>query len=332
MQIFGREVFTSAILCLFLSTLTAYAGGPASYKAALYLYFREVKAFPIIQPEEEKSGDIYIMPDLGFVARREDCIGDKARNISETHLYNWIEASSSTADASIGGTLRRVLDATIGAGIDREGSVDISFTESTVDMLTQIEVDALIASREERCWSALKRFFAPGKPYLESVPWILQDVISSKMTINVGSKSVITAEAKAALDAELAEMVADPSLKIKVLGSSANRATLVVDKVYPVAYRPAYLSLDDIDRLQALQDNGFFEWLSQAIGLRETSEEQLRQIREKFPENLLRPSERYAQMMEGRPVKFDRENEIHLAYIERADLLLAASWEVYSER
>jgi hypothetical protein len=100
---------------------------------------------------------------------------------------------------------------------------------------------------------------------------------------------------------------------------------------FPVAWRPAYISMNHFNDLNNLDELGFFKRFLAALGVIDPPREVLEKLKEDFPEDLVRPEKIGERMSAGKPVKFEAKNESHLEYLSNVGLLYAASWEFYQK-
>lgn len=328
---------TSARIAILILTASAgvgfsHAKTVGRYVVESHLYFKEYDAIPILLSNSEQPGDIYITPERGFIARKSVCFPSLDPSDSATNLVNSFDVKSYSVKGSVGFKVKKLAEILGSAGGDVSDEVSMKFSDANIKSLQQIELRSLDYPSSQVCKEAMNEIFGSKRPSsLQSVPWILQDVISAKLEITFSFKGGISDRVSASIKSDVARYIGDPEIRIAVDGDSIGMASLTTDELFPVAYRPAFISVADMERLKKLDDAGFFDWLGEIMGLNDTAADQLEEIRQKFPESLVRPSDLYRLMTFGSPVKFDIENEEHLLYIRRKNLILAASWEIYGE-
>jgi hypothetical protein len=105
---------------------------------------------------------------------------------------------------------------------------------------------------------------------------------------------------------------------------------LVSDKkVFRIAWRPAFISQQYLERIQKLEEQGLFKLALRYLGLAQSDRELLEEIRKDFPDDFVRPKEISRNMTAGTPIRYDEANPKHLKYLQLMRPHGAADPELY---
>lgn len=326
-------VATLTMSGLFTVSTSARATSVDNFAAKMHAYFSEYGVLPILMPKNEEPGDIYLNPYRGFLARRSLCFPQMASEEQGTDLVESTTVQRYSFGGELNATLWKVLEALGTINLRLQDSTVLSFPNATTRYVSQVELNNALQSSLPECKSELEKIGDRQNNYSfkERIPWILQDVILAEKNIELLYLRGAGGSVSANIEKQISEAVGDLGGEITLEVAQAGKLNLAVQKLMPVAYLPAFISHDDVKRLEELDDSTWHQ-LRQAIFGDEYAETELEAIREKFPEaKIAKPWEMYELMQTGEPVRFDAENEQHLEYIRNQNLLLAASWELYGE-
>ncbi|SDM02944.1 hypothetical protein SAMN05661010_03166 [Modicisalibacter muralis] len=337
---YTKNYMASTIGLIALIAAATYGTRPAqaalfeSYQAALHAYFYQYRALPIILPTDEEPGDIYLNPYEGFLARKHLCFAGLNPSMSTTVLADAIDTRRYAVSGELRSTLYKVADIGVDANISISDAVELRFTGARVERFTQGIIENALADANPECDKKLQEINERGEEYSyqERVPWVLRDVVSAKFLSRLRFQRDMGAAVEAQANRKFAKMVSDLGGTISGDIESSGNITIAADSAFPVAFRPAFISREDIDRLLAMDDPSLWESLKSAIFGDGAARNELKDIRSKFPDGeipLL--SEMYEQMGLGPSVTFDLENEEHVIYFKRRILLLTMAWELYGE-
>jgi hypothetical protein len=333
---------SSAALLLFICqgfASSAHAGPLELPFAALNEYFSQIYALPIRAPNDDVPGDIYIDPYHGFEARNAECFAQLVPTEANTNLAEAHIVASQNAQGEIGAKVSEIVDLTAQAGVELKENYDLVFDAASIRSYSNAQISGALQSLPSNCADRLKTILESSpNPTVEGVLWILRDVISARMTAELAVERGNNASVGAELDARLNGLISDPKVAVSSELQSSGKVKIGYLSVLPVAYRPAFISLDDMKRLEFYDKHSFWAWFKGVMTGTTPARDELKKVRERFPDipdagvgGLPRPSEIYKRMGEGKPIAFNPENPEHRAYLEHSGLLLAASWELYRE-
>jgi hypothetical protein len=163
------------------------------------------------------------------------------------------------------------------------------------------------------------------------IPLILSQVFYARPTARVEFERDVSASARAEIDARITAYASDPSVGIEGQSIESGSVSLIYKERLPVAYRPAFISLSDIERVEAINAQGFFDFFLDWVFGDNDETQTIDEVIEKCPEIIVEPNEMYSQMGSGDAIPFNEKDERHLSYIWGRGLLLAASWEAFPE-
>ncbi|WP_146218752.1 hypothetical protein [Halomonas sp. LBP4] len=305
-----------------------------SYQAALHAYFYDYRALPIALPTDEEPGDIYLNPYEGFLARKDLCFPGLNPLISATVLADAIDTKRYAVSGDLGGSLYKITEISVDAKISVSEDVELSFTNATVESFSQEVIENALESDSPECNERLQEIIERGDEYSyqERVPWILRDVISAKLLSRLSFQREMGATVDARANRKFSEIVTDLGGSVSGDLESYGVIAIEANSAVPVAFRPAFVSREDIHRLQEMDDPNFWARLRSAIFGDGAALTELEDIRSKFPDfRIPTLSKMYEQMGSGPRVIFDPENHEHITYLERRILLLTTAWELYGE-
>ncbi|WP_404406162.1 hypothetical protein [Pelagibacterium halotolerans] len=295
----------------------------------------QLYALPIILPQEDIPGDIYIDPIRKFQFRSEDCFPGTPIDTVDTVLPSYFEQNQSTLEAEFAGSLPDIASALVSVGVDTGDKLSISFADARAHSMTWDEITTGLANTSnEACrdhieWTLMQD--SSSDPW-RSIPWILATVIEARESYTFETSQNITVGAE--VEADLARLFRQLPVPVEIApgielsNGTTRRIQLLTEQSYPVAYRPAFISLEHMEELKAIEAGGFFRAVWQFFG-GASDFETIEAIRSEFPEQLRHADETLKSMVEGTAVRFENENEEHLAYMRNAGLMLAAGIEAY---
>jgi hypothetical protein len=297
----------------------------------MYAYFSNYSSIAIILPSSEMPGDIYITPHYGYVARRNLCFSGFQARSSTTNFPDSLNTHAISVGGELGAALAEIASVSVQAQGRASQVASISFSEARIDGYSRIEVENATSSNSA-CVAEIQRILqSSGYSYYERVPWMLQDVVYAKMNTRIDFSQAISSESRVEIEERVKSAVQVDEFAVSGAIDSQGVVTLSTDRTYPVAYRPAFLSISDLDRIRELESQGLFDLLQQWLGLQDAPEITLQEIREKFPEALLRPRDIYDQMVLAPYTQLDIETQEHRDYLQNRALILSASWELFPD-
>lgn len=305
-----------------------------SFEAAMHVYFERYGAIPIRLPEDEEPGDIYKDPYNGFVGRRQLCFSSYDPKIVGTILADAAFTKSSSLRGDVGASLYKAAKISAKANIQTFEEVTVKFSEATVAGLTENQVRTALESASTDCREAIRRIQEQGSEftYVERVPWILRDVIHARITAIVGFRKDGSGSLNVNVKNDVLKQISDLGGGLSGDIESTGSIWMESEKPVAVAYRPAFISLEDVERLKSLDRRGFIEWLRKVLLGDGKARDQLAAIRSKFPDvSIPRPGKVSEFAAAGAYVPFDANNEEHAWYLSSLNLVAAASWEIFGE-
>lgn len=133
------------------------------------------------------------------------------------------------------------------------------------------------------------------------------------------------AAAKAKMDGKLASLGAD-------VNTQQNSNLLIIahtgKTAFPVAWRPAFISLEHLSYISDLMNQGWLRYLLTKLALGKSDQEILEILLKDYkldPKKLPRPKDIAEDMSHGKAIPFEPENEKHLAYLKGVNALLGVS-------
>ena len=324
-------------LCLiqfFTPLQSADAQTYSSYYFALYNYFSLIPALPIVAPQDERAGDVYDVPGSLF-ARKGQCFSELSPDHTKTYLQNATMVNKSTMSAEVSAEWRAIADIAANAGVQLADLIRISYGgangEAAIEQLLPFDVVRVLNQKSNNaCRQELTRrlLVNPGDDVSLGVPWIIQAVWRATVNISAETASVVDTAARGNLEKKLTSQQATGAVKLEQAG---NRL-LVIDagqKVFPVAWRPAFISTTHYGYLHQLKDQSWFRWLAVQLHLAKSDQRILEELRNDFQieayKVVPRPKELAVWMSRGPAMKFDSMNKDHLAYLEHLDALIGLS-------
>lgn len=327
----------SALLATALLAVPHSAHGQylGSSTAAITAYFAEKSLLPVAVPNGEEPGDAYISPAYGFHFRRPDCLAGLQPSQVGTVLPQAEYLTNVNTDLGMAVEIRRVVEVATRQNVAFTGTVRIEFGDPVIASASHVDLAAEIGAAPAHCRRMLDSVLElEGGRAQETVPWILRDVVYARPAYILETGTAIDAAVQAGLEAEISRLLNSPSFAMSMTYAHGRRLVVEADGPVPVAYRPAFLSLDDMRRLQSHDEDGVWSWLRSLFAGDTAVREEIESARHKFrllSGTLPEVASVHAAMMSGESVPFDPGNEEHLQYLERAGLLLAVASEFEAE-
>jgi len=222
----------------------------------------------------------------------------------------------------------RVVDAAVEGGRTSLDQVSLRFTGAHVSGLTTAVTALELMSPADECRDALLAYGLESETFAKTVPIILQEVVYGKPEFVFHLKRGTSVKAKAQIETEL-EAIPEVSAEADSVIRTKSDFSFVSTEVVPLAWRPAFISKRDLDRLQDIEKNGFFLRLQRWMGLRGTQAEERDEIRNSFYDIVPSPDELFEQMTTPPSIEFDPDNPVHLRYLQKKGQLLAVSIDLY---
>jgi hypothetical protein len=301
------------------------ASNLSSSNAILTDYFRAYRALPVLLPQSERPGDVYIDMYHGFLSRSADCfsgIGEREEaSVLQAYSFNWRSAPRLKFVVPV----HQVIEASVDLGIRINSSIAMSFDEVTVFDVSQWELLDAISASDGACAVRFSELRNIGK-----LPWILRTVIYAKQSVNLSSSRGIDAAVGVALRDRVTAMTESPEIGIAVSFPRDQNVSLTSSVVFPVAYRPAFISFEHVVRLQDFDRRGVFErfldWLRSS---EDNRDDIIIEILEEFPDITLDPMVISDEATTSSELTLlDPEDEIHAQYLNNLSLLLVVAWEI----
>ncbi|KAG1648758.1 hypothetical protein GQR58_029599 [Nymphon striatum] len=291
-------------LGLGLSNAAADSRPYSYFSSNLTEYFSNTAYLPVLPlPNGENPGDIYSSFDVlrpTYLARANACF--------ENVVVDKIGATAANSNLA---------------------RVTLSFVNPRVDSLTDLQVMGAISTPASDCADALLAFDLKEGGFLRLVPAIIQEVIYAKQSFAFHYEADTELKAEAEIDSQLKKL-GDVKVKADSVRANDSSFSFTSDVDLPLAWRPAFISKDDVERMRELEANGFFLKLKRFLGFRSESLEEAEAIKSEFYELVPRPEEIFEQMTTGSATKFDAKNPVHLRYLERRGKVLAMSIDLFT--
>ena len=330
--------FLLAELLLGLQSASAQASRN-SYYIALYNYFSYIPAFPIAIPQNEQPGDVYSQPGIIY-ARKNDCFGQINVDSSETYFARSVVVDSSNVAAEIAGERAKIAQVTAEAGVQLANTVNVSYGENGKakwSQLTEKNLRLVLerSTNANECRDRLLRLLRSVPDNLSSIPWIIQSVWYATVNFTYQTISEVDAKTKAEIERGLLPLGASGSVRTDQhsnLLMIANTGRVA----FPVAWRPAFISLEHYEYIKQLMDKeDWFRFLLNKIGTARSDQEILEILLRDFkldPKRIPRPKDIISDMSHGAPIPFQSESESHLAYVKGVNALTALAKAYYGDR
>lgn len=302
------------------------------YNSKLAQYFSDTAYLPVWPlPQGERPGDIYdgwSDQRTGFLVRSKVCFDCVPIYTEPSQLIDMGQFRGWELSGNVDVPIYRVVDVAVEGDRKSLEQVGMRFTGVHVFGLTTARTTLELLSPASECRDALLIYGLKSKTFTKTVPIILQEVVYGKPEFVFHLKRGTSVKATAQIETEL-----DAIPKVSVEAGSVIRTesdfSFVSTEDVPLAWRPAFISKSDLERLQELEENGFFLRLQRWMGLRGTQEEEQNEIRKSFYDTVPSPDELFEQMKTPPAIEFDRNNPVHLRYLQRKGQLLAISIDLY---
>ena len=329
-----RYIATLALISTFQFPIASFADtGPYQYfNSKLSHYFHDTAYLPVWPlPQGERPGDIYDgWSDLrtGFLVRSDVCFDgapiytESSQLIDMGHFRDW--ELSGNVDLPI----YRVADVAVEGGRSSIDQVGLRFTGVYVSGLTTAATARELLNPADECRDALLLYGLESGAFSRTVPIILQEVVYGKPEFVFHLKRGTSVKAAAQIETEV-DAIPQVSVEAGSVIRTESDFSFISTEEVPLAWRPAFISANDLERLQELEKNGFFLRLQRWMGLRGTEEEELDGIRNSFYDTVPSPDELFEQMTISPSVEFDPDNPVHLRYLQMKGQLLAISIDLY---
>lgn len=329
-RIIPTLVFTAALQCPVASLADE---SPYRYfNSKLADYFSDTAYLPVWPlPQGEDPGDIYdgwSDQRTGFLVRSAVCFEGVPAYTAASRLIDMGHFSAWELSGSIDVPVQAIADVTVEGGRDSLEKIGLAFSGVYVSGLTGAAMKTELLSPSDECRDAMLLYGLEHETYTKSVPVILQEVIYGKPDIAFHVKQGVSVGAAAEIGTGLKRI---PEVKVEAdsVVRTESDFSFVSDEAIPIAWRPLLISKSDLERLQELEDNGFFLRLRRWVGLRGTREDERAGILESFYEVVPDPDELFERMTTPPSIEFDPGNPVHLRYLQKKGQLLAISIDMY---
>ncbi len=133
------------------------------------------------------------------------------------------------------------------------------------------------------------------------------------------------------LEASLTEKIQGISAGVRAAfrREAHGTAIMVTSERFPVAWRPALISVEHYEKVKGLRERGYFKQFLAYVHAIDSGQEILNQLRKDFPKDLVSADKVAKEMGEGKAMPFQPEDKDHLDYLEDTDYLLASGLEYY---
>lgn len=328
--------FTALLVCFFaLQSPIASLADTSPYRyfnSKLAYYFSDTAYLPVWPlPQNERPGDIYDGWNdqrTGFLVRSEVCFDDVPIYTEPSQLIDMGQYSEWELTGNVDVPIYRVVEVGVEGGRESVDQVGLRFTGVHVSGLTTETTVQELLSPADECRDALLIYGLESETIAKAVPIILQEVVYGKPEFAFHLKRGTSVKAAAQLETEL-DAIPEVSVEAGSVISTESDFSFVSTEVVPLAWRPAFISKSDLERLQELEKNGLFLKLMRWAGLRGTQEEERNEIRNSFYDTIPSPDELFEQMTTPPSVEFNPDNPVHLRYLQKKGQLLAVSIDLY---
>ncbi|WP_162799022.1 hypothetical protein [Paracoccus indicus] len=306
---------------------------PYSYfNSRLADYFSETAYLPIWPlPQGERPGDFYdgwSDQRTGFLVRSDVCYDGVPIYEEPSHLMEMGKFLDWELSGNVNAPIQRIIDATVSGGLSSLEQVNLSFTDAHVSGITTANAAIRLLKPTDACRDALLIHGLEDNSFSKAVPIILQEIIYGKPEFSIHLKRGMSVAAAAEIETEL-KAIPEVDIEAGSIVRTESDFSFVSSEDVPIAWRPAFISKSDLERLQELEENGFFLRLRRWVGLRGTQEEERDDIRNSFYDVVPSPDELFEQMTTPPSIEFNADNPLHLRYLERKGKILALSIDLY---
>lgn len=307
---------------------------PYSYFTSnLVEYFSNTAYLPVLPfPNGEVPGDIYSSFDIlrpTYLTRASTCFDGAVAASAPTVLFNSESFENWEISGGVDVPINKIAQVGAAAANRNLARVTLSFVDSRVDSLSDLQIASAMSMPTSECVDALLTYDLDSGGFLQLVPAIIQEVVYAKHSFAFHYETETVLKAEADLDAELKKL-ANVKVKADSIRTSDSSFSFTSDVDLPLAWRPAFISKDDVERMRELDANGFFLKLKRYFGFRSERDEEAEAIKSQFYDIVPRPEEIFEQMTSGSATKFDATNPLHLRYLERRGKVLAMSIDLYT--
>jgi hypothetical protein len=333
----GGIFFTLACATVFQFTFIepVNAQSLSTYHLAVNTYFSSISALAIAIPQKEEAGDVYSRP--GFIyARKADCFNEVTTDSSPTFLPRSEILTSSNSSAQIAGELPTIAKAAADAGASISSTVIVSYGESGKarwNQLTERSLrEALANPNNNDCRNKILQQLRSPPNNISSVPWIIQSVWYATVNLSYRTTSAVDASAKAEIDKKLGQLKANGSVSTELTSDSL--VIVSTGKVaFPVAWRPAFISSEHYQYINELMNEKWFDYILKYFDLKKSDQEVLEILQKDFnldPKKVPHPKDIVEGMSRGKPIRFEQDNEKHLAYLRGVNALFGLAQAIYN--
>lgn len=307
---------------------------PYSYFTSnLTEYFSDTAYLPVLPlPNGEVPGDIYSSFDIlrpTYLTRASTCFGGAVADSAPTVLFDSESFENWEISGGVEVPINRIAEVGATASNSNLARVTLSFVDARVDSLSDLQIANAISEPTADCVDALLAYNLNSGGFLNLVPAIIQEVVYAKHAFAFHYETATELKAEAELDTELRKL-GNVKVKADSIRTSDSSFSFTSDVDLPLAWRPAFISKEDVERMRELDANGFFLKLQRLFGFRAEGSEEAEMIKSKFYELVPSPEVIFEQMTTGSAMKFDATNSVHLRYLERRGKTLAMSLDLYT--
>ena len=337
-RLFPILAFTSSVL---FST-AASSSVLENHLAARFAFFAALKMLPIYPPNGERPGEIYTSPypSSSFEYRCDEKIKDfcdscfpgvRPHITRHTILPKTMEVYRSRLEVEGYGSARGIARVSAQQDISIKDVAYIDFEDVIIKELTRSEIkDSIRSNMNVSCHSYILRTLSgdPGENAQKGVPWVIETVYYAKETSFFAADMDFSAAVQADLRAAIRKVGLEAGFSKTRDGISIISGNTVS---LPVAWRPAYVSLDHFTKMQDANNRNLFRRILEALGLKDNRRDILRQLRSEFPDEFVRPHKIIDQMAHGKAMQIDQHSTQHLEYFRQSGILIAGSLEYFQE-
>lgn len=313
-----------------------------NFDAQMFDYFRQLPdpAIPIFLPAGEQPGDAYQDYYGGFEARKGDCFPTIKVDPAPSSLPAAIDTEAKALQGSLGANLAKALDAGADGGLKFDDRVSVRFDQVKVFVVSNYQLRKALRERDKGC-ANVAAVVLHGQALTSGV-MVLGQVFVGRKVMETGVQNSTSVNAKASGTPNkllekikgINEVLAKLDLKIEAQGaltgsqSSEQHVTLSDERELPIAYKPAFISLEHVRKIIDLKQKRVLEDLdarSKSVGGAVAA-------RDKYPEFVIPPEKTWYEMQAGHLVSYDPKNPEHDEYLRACGLLMALGAEAYPRR
>jgi len=308
------------------------------FRAQLFAYFKDQPQplLPIFIAIGQKPGDVYRDIYGGYLARQADCFDQLTPDEAKALLPQAFISNQAKAGAGIDATIASVADAALKSNLDIGNHLTIHYDDVTSLTVSDIALKRAFHHDDANCQQVAQAMIQQNDG---SLPMVLGIVFLGKQKLELEIHTTGDASVKAGLNEALKsviEKLKDVGIEADVGGevsggvNNAQQISVQGDDKLPIAWLPAFISLQDLQSKVALLQSGTVKNLESDLASGQAREGRDALIK-KYPGVLETAGRIYQEMTKGTPIPFDANNPQHRDYIVAVGTLLAAAFEVFHE-